>query len=186
MVNLVAVKGSSYERILDFYESLSKNYDALQTLGEHEKLDEFVMCTINKLPHVKADMVRIDDDWEECKMSNLIDSQQKWLRRNKVEDSNTKQTSDQRRKTENSLRKDNENNKGKKAPCCIFCKSEHWSDTCKSCVTTAQRKTYFSEKNLCFNCGSPGHKEKHCRSRGCYTVERNTIPVFMILKTQRT
>ena len=104
-------------------------------------------------------------------MSNLIDSLQKWLRRNKVEDSNTKQTSDPRRKRENSLftqRKDNENNKGKKTPCCIFCKSEHWSDSCKSCVTAAQRETYFSENKLCFNCGSPGHRARHCRSRGCY------------------
>ena len=58
VVNLVTVKGSSYERISVFYESLIKNYDALQTLGEHEKLDGFVMCTINKLPHVKPDLVR--------------------------------------------------------------------------------------------------------------------------------
>ena len=62
----------------------------------------------------------------------------------------------------------NENNKGKKTPCCIFCKSEHWSDTCKSCVTTAQRKTYFSENKLCFNCGIPGHRARHCLSRGCF------------------
>ena len=130
VVNLATVKGSSYERILGFYESLSKNYAALKTLGEHEKLHRFVMCTITKLPHEKPHLVRIDYDWEEWKMSNLIDSLHKWLRRNKV---GTKQTSDPRRKRENSLftqRKDNENNKGKKTPCCIFCKSEHWSDTC--------------------------------------------------------
>ena len=58
VVNLVTVKGSSYKRILGFYESLSKNYDALQTLGRHKKLDGFVMCTINKLPHVKPGLVR--------------------------------------------------------------------------------------------------------------------------------
>ena len=56
------------------------------------------MCTINKLPHVKPDLVRIDDNWEEWKMCNLIESLQKWLRRNKVEDSNSKQAGDPRRK----------------------------------------------------------------------------------------
>ena len=56
----------------------------------------------------------------------------------------------------------------KKPPCCMFCKSEHWSDTCKSYVTTVQRKAYFSENKLCFNSGTPGHRAKHCRSRGCY------------------
>ena len=55
VVNLPTVRGSSYEKILAFYEHLSKNYDALQTLGEHEKLNGFVMCTINKLPNVKSD-----------------------------------------------------------------------------------------------------------------------------------
>ena len=80
VVNLATVKGSSYERVLGFYESFSKNYDALQTLGEHEKLDGFVMCTINKLPHVMPDLVRIDDNWEEWKMCNLNESLQKWLR----------------------------------------------------------------------------------------------------------
>ena len=30
-----------------------------------EKWDGFVMCTINKLPHVKSDLVRTDEDWEE-------------------------------------------------------------------------------------------------------------------------
>ena len=77
------------------------------------------MCAINKLPHVKPDLVRIDDGWEEWKMSNLIDSLRKLLRRNKVEDSSTKQTSDRRRKRENSLftqREDNENNKDRKTP----------------------------------------------------------------------
>ena len=37
VVNLVTVKGSSYERILGFYESLRKYYDALRTLGEHTR-----------------------------------------------------------------------------------------------------------------------------------------------------
>ena len=171
VVSLGTVKGTSYDKILGFYESLSNNYDALQTLGEQEKLDGFVMCTINKLPHVKSDLVRTDEDWEEWKMSNLIESLQKWLRRNKVEDDSSKLTGNPRRKRENSLftqRGGNQNNKGKKSPCCIFCKSEHWSDACKSCVTTAQRKSYFSENKLSFNCGSPGHRARHCRSRGCY------------------
>ena len=48
VVNLPTVKGFSYEKILTFYEHLSKNYDALQTLGEHEKLDGFVDKQIAK------------------------------------------------------------------------------------------------------------------------------------------
>ena len=36
VVNLQMVRGSSYEKILAFYERLSKNYDALQTFGEQK------------------------------------------------------------------------------------------------------------------------------------------------------
>jgi hypothetical protein len=96
VVNLPTVRGCSYEKILAFYECLTKNYDALQTLGEYEKLDGFVMCTINKFPNVKSDLVRTDEDWEAWKMENLVDSLQKWLQRNKTEEN--KFTGDPRRK----------------------------------------------------------------------------------------
>ncbi len=33
---------------------------------------DFVMSTINKLPHVKPDLVQSDDDWEEWYMEVLI------------------------------------------------------------------------------------------------------------------
>ena len=64
IINLPVIKGTNYDRVKEFYESLSKNHDALQTLGEAEMLRGFVMTTIKKLPHVKADLVTTDDDWE--------------------------------------------------------------------------------------------------------------------------
>ncbi len=53
IVNLPVVKGYSYTNIREFYESLSRNYDALLTLGEATMLKGFVMTTVNKLPQVK-------------------------------------------------------------------------------------------------------------------------------------
>ena len=38
IINLTPVKGSSFEKVREFYEVLSKNYDALQTLGEADML----------------------------------------------------------------------------------------------------------------------------------------------------
>ena len=57
IINLTPVKGSSYDKVQKFYEKLSKNFDALQTLGEGDKLHGFVMTIINKLPQVKPDLV---------------------------------------------------------------------------------------------------------------------------------
>ena len=64
IVNLPSVKGTHFLRIHEFCESLSKNYDALVTTGESDMLRGFVISTLNKLPHVKPDLVRTDDNWE--------------------------------------------------------------------------------------------------------------------------
>ena len=65
IINLFPVKGSKYFRVQEFYEKLSRNCDTLQTLEEGQKLQGFIMTTLNKLPHVKLDLVRVDENWEE-------------------------------------------------------------------------------------------------------------------------
>ena len=47
IINLPVTRGSNYERVCEFYEKLSKNFDALQTLGEGEMLKGFVLSTLN-------------------------------------------------------------------------------------------------------------------------------------------
>ena len=84
IVNLPLVKGYNYVKIPDFYETLSKNYDALLTLGETDMLK---VCHDyrDKLPQVKSDLVRTDDTWEDWTMAALIDKIRKWLSRHKVD-----------------------------------------------------------------------------------------------------
>ena len=43
IVNLLVVRGTNYARIQEFYQKVSKNFDALLTLGEAEMLRGFVM-----------------------------------------------------------------------------------------------------------------------------------------------
>ena len=52
IINLKLVKGNSFEKVREFYEVLSKNYNALQTLGEADTLRGFVMTTLKKLTQV--------------------------------------------------------------------------------------------------------------------------------------
>ena len=58
IVNLPVIKGSSYLRIKEFYESVSRNYDALLTMSEVDMLRGFVMSTLNKIPQVRPDIVQ--------------------------------------------------------------------------------------------------------------------------------
>ena len=123
IINLTPVRGSNYNKVQEFYEKLSKNFDALQTLEEGEKLHGIVMVTLNKLPQVKLDLVRVDDNWEDWSMEDLIDALQKWLRRN-----NTKTSTEQHKKSEKHLF----TLKGEQSTlyCPFFRKKDHWSDSC--------------------------------------------------------
>ena len=85
-MNLPIVKGSNYLKVQEFYETVSPNHDALLTLEEADILRGFVMSTLNKLPHVRPDIVRTDDNWEDWNMETLINNLQAWLRRNKPGD----------------------------------------------------------------------------------------------------
>ena len=160
IINLTPVRGSNYSKVQEFYEKLSKNFDALQTLGEGEKLHGFVMATLNKLPQVKPDLVRVDENWEDWSMEDLIDALQKWLRRNHTETS-----AEQHKKSEKHLF----TLKGEKpTPYCLFCrKHDHWSDSCTVVTELADRKRFFKDHSLCFNCGRSSHRAEQCRKRGC-------------------
>ena len=162
IINLPTIRGTNHHRIQEFYDKLSNNFDALQTLGEGDKLQGFMMNTLNKLPHVKPDLVRVDYKWEEWDMEALITNLQAWLRRNKSEES-PKPPVDQQKRERNWFGGD-----GKPKPKSIFCNEDHWSDECKKVVAQEARKKFFVSKGLCFNCGRTGHRGSQCHSRGCF------------------
>ena len=83
IVNLPIV---NYLKVQEFYETVSRNHNALLTMGQAEILRGFVMSTLNKLPKVRPDIVRTDDNWENWNMETLINNLQAWLRRNKPSD----------------------------------------------------------------------------------------------------
>ena len=170
IINLHTVKGSNYEKVLEFYESPSKNFDALQTLEEENMLKGLVMSTLNKLLQVKPDLMRMDDNWEDWTMENLINAIQGWLKRNKIEDASSKEHGESRKRERNFFNQKDaaEFNPKERGPYCIFCEGKHWGDVCTTYDTVAKRRQFFVEKRLCFNCGRAGHRENKCRIRGCY------------------
>ena len=157
---MTPVRGSNYSKVQEFYEKLSKNFDALQMLEEGGKFHGFVLATLNELPQVKPDLVRVDENWEDWSMEDLIDALQKWLRRN-----NTENSTEQYKKSEKHLFM----LKGEKpTPYCLFCrKQDHWSDSCTVVRELVDRRKFFMDRNLCFNSGRSGHRAEQCRRRGC-------------------
>ena len=169
IINLFPVKGSNYFKVQEFYEKLSRNYDALQTLEEGQKLQGFVMTTLNKLPHVKPDLVRVDDSWEEWSMEDLIDALQKWLRRNHVESS----------KCEKHLFSQKQGDKLK--PYCLFCrKQEHWSEDCTLVTALADRKKFFVDHNLSLIVDVQTTEHTSAVDVAAPSVNSNTIEAYAI------
>ena len=84
IINSPLTKGTSMEKVQELYDKLTESYDALETLGESEMRKRFVLTTLNKLPHIKPDIVRTDDSWGEWCMKDLIDNIHKWLKRSKA------------------------------------------------------------------------------------------------------
>ena len=168
IIYLTPVKGNSFENVREFYEVLSKNYDALQTLGEADMLRGFVMMTLKKLPQVKPDLVRVDDHWEEWSMKELIENLQKWLKRNKVDDSSTDAGDSRKRERHWYTRGKRDAGREPKAPSCLYCQGDHWGEACGVFDTIEKRRNFFHERRLCYNCGREGHGASYCRSRPCF------------------
>ena len=168
IINLPVVRGSNYAKIQEFYEKVSKNYDALLTMGEADMLRGFVISTLNKLPHVKPDLVRTDDDWEDWDMEAFISGLQKWLKRNKAED-RSEISGDTHKKERHWFTPEGKSPKtGERgAPVCVYCqKDDHRADSCKTYETLEQRRKYFAEKSAVLQlCESWTHREKVPKSR---------------------
>ena len=120
------------------------------------------MSTLNKIPQVRPDIVRTDENWEDWDMEALINNLRQWLKRHKVDDA-PGDSGGVRPKREKHWY-----NKEKGDPVCIFCEGKHWGDACEVINTIEARRQFFQEKKLCFNCGRAGHWGKQCRSRGCF------------------
>ena len=100
------------------------------------------MSTLNKIPQVRPDIVRTDENWENWDMKALINNLRQWLKRHKVNDA-LGDSGGVRPKREKHW-----HNKEKGEPVCIFCEGKHWRDACGVINTIEARRLFFQEKKL--------------------------------------
>ena len=82
IMSLEPVHGANPNKISIFYEKLSANVQALETLGRIGEVNGYVRLTLDKLDGIRGDLVRTDDDWQSWKFPNLIEALRKWTERN--------------------------------------------------------------------------------------------------------
>ena len=161
IIALPTIQGSQPLRIHEFYEKLSSNIQALDMMGKLREINSYVQVTLEKLPGIRADLVHLDDDWQEWTFTQMLEALCKWCCRNPLH------LSDQPVKSQdrffNSRQED-----WKQRPCEYCGSAEHKSVDCSKVVSVAERKKHLSEKRLCFNCTGTRHRAVECRTtRSC-------------------
>ena len=58
--------------------------EALDTIGKLKQINGYVGIALDKLPAIRADLVRIDDDWQEWDFWQFIEALRKWTDRNPI------------------------------------------------------------------------------------------------------
>ena len=82
IIALPTIQGSQPPRIHEFYEKLSSNIQALDTMGKLREINGYVRVTLDKLPGIIADLVRLDDDWQEWTFPQMLETLRKGCDRN--------------------------------------------------------------------------------------------------------
>ena len=163
LMSLQTVHGTQPGRVLEFYEKLVTSVQALETMRKLIEVNGYVRMTLDKLPAIRADLVRLDDNWQKWGFPQLIEALRKWCERNPVlicdHQSSDKANRKQRREKFFQVKQ----HEWKQRPC-VYCDStEHKSSKCEKVKSVTERKRLLMVKKLCFNCTGEKHRATKCR-----------------------
>ena len=151
-------------------------------------------ATLDKLPDIRADLVRLDDDWQEWGFPELIESLRKWWNRNPISsrdqmpstpdpsihsppnrglptrDSGIQNPSYRHSRNRYPPEKNpayqTKDEIAKAVRVCVYCNGEdHRSTECGKFPSMSQCRRILSDKKLCFNYTGTRHQAQDCRSK---------------------
>ena len=128
-------------------------------MGKLKEINGYVRSALDKLPGIRADLVRLDIDWQECKFWQFAEALRQWAERNPI--------SHERKPLDNSKKDRLFSTKqyGNKIKGCVYCnKEDRKSIQCKAVTDTNMRRKILSEKKLCFNCTGEKDRASECKS----------------------
>ena len=133
------------------------------------KLKDINGCTkivLDKLPGIRADLVRLDDGWQDWGFTQLVETLRIWTIRNpKIfvpPDKNLK-------RDKMYCTRENEN----KSRVQVYCDKEgHKSSESKTVAKVSERSFMLSQKRSCLNCTGSKHRASECRNtKTCLTCK---------------
>ena len=83
-MNLPYIGNADPYKIHRFYEQLQTNINTLDTMGKLREIKGYVRFTLDKLGGIRADSVRMGDNWQNWDFSEFIEALRKWTERNLI------------------------------------------------------------------------------------------------------
>ena len=164
IMNLPSLNGANPGKVNDFYEILFRNVQALETLGKLESVNGYVRMVLDRLPGIRSELVRDDDDWHEWRFPELVNALRRWTERNPV--TTTGHDGPQRRDDRNRDRMYQTGDRSFPSRDCVYCQSKtHKSVQCTTLTTVDDRKKFLAENRRCFNCTGAQHQARNCKSK---------------------
>ena len=75
ITSLPVITNSNPNRIHEFYEKLVISMQVLETMNKLKEINGYVKLTLDKLPGIRAVLVRLYDNWQEWELAKLVDSE---------------------------------------------------------------------------------------------------------------
>ena len=72
IISLPVVFGSHPNKVHDFYEKLMSSVQALETMRDLNVIKGYVRNTLDKLPGIRADLVRLDNSWQDWGFCDIV------------------------------------------------------------------------------------------------------------------
>ena len=72
VMSLGMINNANPGPIHNFYEKLVTHIQALETMGKLTEINGYVRMILDRLPGIRSDLVRMDDDWQEWKFPELV------------------------------------------------------------------------------------------------------------------
>ena len=137
ILDLPSISSANPRKISEFSEKLTYCVQALQILNKLEQVNGAASMTLDKLPAIRGDLVRIDPSWESWDMAKLsVQAVRLWTRRNSAD------TNQREREQEQQTAKQNVRQQARiyhtprgsdlKARCwpCVYCSEDHKAVEC--------------------------------------------------------
>ena len=160
-MNLPYIGNADPYKINRFYEKLQTNINTLSIMGKLREIKGYVRFTLDTFGGIRADLVRMDDNWQNWDFSEFIEALRKWTERNFIT-----LTADRNKEHLKKDRMLETLQRQWKTNACIYCGDvTHKEAECQNFKDVIQRRNILIKKKLCYNCTGEDHRAIDCRSK---------------------